>query len=164
MIAREEGTEEAWAEGLRAVAALYGDPEAEAFLLNSRVSPKQKQEFVQNALEGVPKDVLSLALILLRRGRTTLGPGVAEAYQEMLDEARGISHALVTTAVPLSDEELRDVEKKLAQIAGGEVVVKTEVDEEILGGIIVRIGDRLIDGSTKGRLLALKGELAGARS
>ncbi len=164
LIARENGTEEAWSDGLRAMSALYSDPEAAVFLLNSRVPPKEKQSLVRKALEGVQKEVLSLALILLRRGRTSLGPGIAEAYQELLDEARGVSHATVTTAVPLSDEELEVVKKKLVEIAGGEVVVKTEVAEEILGGVVVRIGDRLIDGSTKNRLLALKQKLAGARS
>jgi F-type H+-transporting ATPase subunit delta len=164
LIAREEGTEEAWSDGLRAMSALYSDPDAAAFLLSSRVPPKEKQALVQKALEGVQKEVLSLALILLRRGRTSLGPGIVEAYQELLDEARGVSHATVTTAVTLSDEELEAVKKKLSEIAGGEVVVQTEVDEEILGGVVVRIGDRLIDGSTKGRLLALKQRLAGARA
>ncbi len=164
LIARESGTEEAWSDGLRAISTLYSDPEATAFFLNSQVPPREKQALVRNALEGVQKDVLSLALILLRRGRTSLAPGIAEAYQELLDEARGVSHATVTTAVPLSDEELEVVKKKLAEIAGGEVVVETEVAEEILGGVVVRIGDRLIDGSTKNRLLALKQQLAGSRS
>ncbi len=164
LIARENGTEEAWSDGLRAMSALFSDAEAAAFLLNSRVPPKEKQALVQKALEGVQKEVLSLALILLRRGRTSLGPGIDEAYQELLEEARGISHATVTTAVSLSAEELEVVKKKLAEIAGGEVVVETEVAEEILGGVVVRIGDRLIDGSTKSRLLALKQKLAGARS
>ena len=164
LIARDDGTEEAWTDGLRAMSALYSDPEAEAFLVNSRVPPKEKQALVQKALEGVQKEVISLALILLRRGRTPLGPGIAEAYQELLDEARGVSHATVTTAVSLSAEELEAVKKRLAEIAGGEVVVETEVAEEILGGVVVRIGDRLIDGSTKSRLLALKQKLAGARS
>ena len=164
LIARENGTEEAWSDGLRAMSALFSDAAAAAFLGNSRVPPKEKQALVQKALEGVQKEVLSLALILLRRGRTPLGPGIAEAYQELLDEARGVSHATVTTAVSLSDEELAVVKKKLAEIAGGEVVVETKVAEEILGGVVVRIGDRLIDGSTKSRLLALKQKLAGARS
>ncbi len=164
LIARGGGTEDEWTDGLRAMSELYSDPEAAAFLLNSRVPPKEKQALVQKALEGVQKEVLSLALILLRRRRTSLGPGIAEAYQELLDEARGVSHATVTTAVPLSGEELEVVKKKLAEIAGGEVVVKAEVAEEILGGVVVRIGDRLIDGSTKNRLLALKQQLAGARS
>ena len=164
LIARENGTEEAWSEGVRAMSALYSDPAAMAFFLNSQVPPKEKQALVQTTLEGVQKEVLNLALILLRRGRASLAPGIAEAYRELLDEAGGVSHATVTTAVPLSDEELEVVKKKLAEIAGGEVVVETEVAEEIVGGVVVRIGDRLIDGSTRNRLLALKQKLAGGRS
>ena len=164
LIAREDGTDGAWAEGLRAMATLYANPEAAAFFANSRVPLQPKRELVEEALSGAPQEVLNLALILLRRGRTALGPGIADTYQEMLDEASGISHATVTTAVPLTDAELADVKKKLTEITGGEVIVKTAVDEGILGGIIVRIGDRLIDGSTKNKLLALKQQLAGTRS
>lgn len=156
LIAREDGAEEAWADGLHAMAALFGDAQADAFISNSRVPPEQKQELVRKTLEGVPRETLNLALLLLQRGRTGLGPDIAEAYGEMLDEARGIAHATVTSAVPLSDGELGDVKKKLAEISGGEVVVNTQVDESILGGIIVRIGDRLIDGSTRNRLQELK--------
>jgi F-type H+-transporting ATPase subunit delta len=67
----------------------------------------------------------------------------------------------VTSAVPLSADELRDVEQKLKELAGGQVTVRTQVDESILGGLIVRIGDRLIDGSTRSRLTALKQRLEG---
>ena len=161
-LARESGAEQQWAEGLRAMGTLFSDAEGAAFLANSRVPLKPKQELVEKALAGVPPQVLNLALILLRRTRTTLGPGIAEAYQEIIDETSGISHATVTTAVPLTEDELGTVKKRLAELAGGEVVVQTEVDENIIGGIVVRIGDRLIDGSTKSRLLALKRRLAGA--
>jgi F-type H+-transporting ATPase subunit delta len=164
LIAREAGTEPAWADGLRALATLYGDPQAADFLANSRVPLQRKRDLVEKALAGVPQEVLNLALILLRRARTALGPGIAEAYQELLDEASGISHAMVTTAVPLTADELAAVKRKLTGITGGEVIIETEVDEGIIGGVVVRIGDRLIDGSTKNKLLALKQQLAGARA
>ena len=164
LIAREDGTEEAWADGLGAMSVLLSDAQAADFFLSSQVAPKEKQALAQKTLEGVETEVLNLALILLRRGRTSLASGIAEAYQELVDDARGISHGTVTTAVPLTDDELEGMKKRLAEIAGGEVVVKAEVDEEILGGVVVRIGDRLIDGSIKNRLLALKQKLAGARS
>jgi F-type H+-transporting ATPase subunit delta len=105
-----------------------------------------------------------MAILLLRRGRTTLGPQIAQAYQEILDRERGVSHAVVTSAVPLSEGERRAVEEKLRELAGGEVTIETNVDESILGGLVVRIGDRLIDGSTRSRLVALKQRLEGARS
>lgn len=162
LIAREGDKEEEWSNGLEALAALFGDPQAAAMFENTRVSSANKLQLLEKALEGVSPLVVNLARLLLRRHRTALGPQIAEAYKELVDEAKGISHATVTSAVLLSDDELRDVEKRLTELTGGDVVVKSEVDENILGGLIVRIGDRLIDGSTKSKLRALKRQLAGA--
>lgn len=163
LIASEDGTEDAWSEGLQAVAVLFGDAQAEAMFENTRVPAADKLQLVEKALEGADPLVVNLARLLLRRHRTALGPQVAEAFQELLDAARGVSHATVTSAVPLTEDDMQSVEKRLKELTGGEVVVETEVDESILGGMIVRIGDRLIDGSTKSRLQALKRELAGAQ-
>jgi F-type H+-transporting ATPase subunit delta len=79
----------------------------------------------------------------------------------MLDDRRGIAHATVTTAVALSDEERRAVTGKLSSITGKQVDITSVVDESIIGGVVARIGDQLIDGSTRTRLLALKRRLEG---
>jgi F-type H+-transporting ATPase subunit delta len=162
LIARQDGKEEAWSSGLVEVAALFGDDRARAVFENARVPTAQKLALVDRALAGVDPLVLNLARLLVRRRRTSLGPQIAQAFQELIDEAKGISHATVTSAVPLTDQDRAAVERRLIDITGGPVVIETHVDENILGGLVVRIGDRLIDGSTKSRLLALKRKLAGA--
>jgi F-type H+-transporting ATPase subunit delta len=164
LIAREDGTVEAWLEGLQAMAAAYGDPQAQRFFTNMRVPLEAKQQAVEEALKTIEPKARNLALLLLRRGRTGLAPQIAQAYQEMVDAEKGISHALVTSAVPLNDAELEAVRSKLTELTGGEVQLRTEVDERIIGGLVVRIGDRLIDGSTRSRLSALKQRLAGVRA
>ncbi len=161
LIAHEEKKEDAWSVGLAAMAALFGDPPAQAFLTNTRVPVARKLQMVETALSGVDPLVLNLARLLLRRGRTALGPQIAEAYQELADAGRGVSHALVTSAVALSSDDVQAVEKRLGEMTGGQVIVKTEVDESILGGLVVRIGDRLIDGSTRSRLRALRSAIGG---
>jgi F-type H+-transporting ATPase subunit delta len=163
LIAREDGREAAWLEGLTAIANLFGNKDADAFIQNSRVSPLEKAQLLERALAGVDPLVLNLARLLLRRGKTSLGPQIREAFQELVDASRGISHATVTSAVPLSPGDLNAVTEKLTQITGGPVVLNSQVDERILGGLIVRIGDRLIDGSTRSKLVALKQQLAGTR-
>lgn len=163
LIAREDGKEDAWREGLQALSALFGDPQAQAMFEDTRVPAADKLQLVEKALEGVDPLVVNLARLLLRRNRTALGPQVAEAFEELLDAAKGVSHATVTSAVELSSDDLQSVEKRLKELTGGNVVVETAVDESILGGLVVRIGDRLIDGSTKSKLQALKQQLAGAR-
>lgn len=162
LLAREEGKEEVWSAALSAMGSLFGDEQARSLLGSTRVPLAEKARLVEQGLAGVDPLVLNLARLLLRRGRTSLGTHIAEVFQELLDEAKGISHATVTSAVPLSKDDEGAVEQRLREITGGEVVLETEVDEGILGGLVVRIGDRLIDGSTKSRLLALKRRLSGA--
>jgi F-type H+-transporting ATPase subunit delta len=164
LIAREAKKEDAWRSGLQSIAALFGNPDADRVFASSSTSAENKRQLVEKSLEGLDREVLNLARLLLRRGRTMLGPQISLAYEEILDRANGISHAMVTSAVPLSQDELAAVQEKLEELTGGTVVVQTEVDESILGGLIVRIGDRLIDGSTRSRLVALKQRLAGTRS
>jgi F-type H+-transporting ATPase subunit delta len=164
LIARQDGTESAWLDGLSTMATLFGNPDAQAFLQNSRVPPAQKAELVEKGLAGVDPLVLNLGRLLLRRNKTALGLQIREAFQELVDEAKGISHATVTSAVPLTPDDVKAITQRLTDMTGGEVVVSTEVDESILGGLVVRIGDRLIDGSTKSKLAALKQQLAGVPS
>jgi F-type H+-transporting ATPase subunit delta len=162
LIARQDGKEEVWSSGLAGMAALFGDDRARAVFENARVPAAQKLALVERALAGVDPLVLNLAQLLVRRRRTSLGPQIAQAFQELIDEAKGISHAIVTSAVPLNEQDRAAVQRRLIEITGGQIAMETEVDESILGGLVVRIGDRLIDGSTKNRLLALKRRLAGA--
>ena len=162
LLAREKGNEEAWSAGLGAMASLFSDPQAQAALESPRLPMADKLRLVEEALAGVEPMVLNLARLLLRRGRTSLGTQIAEAFQELLDEAKGISHAVVTTAVPLSEEDVNAVARRLGEISGRQVVVETHVDESILGGLTARIGDRLIDGSTRSKLLALKRQMEGS--
>ena len=164
LLARERRNEDAWSAGLAAMAALFGDERAETLFESTRVPHSQKVALVERALAGVDPLVLNLASLLVRRRRTSLGAQIAEAFQALIDQAKGISHATVTSAVPLSPDDKRAVEQKLREITGGEVILDTQVDEGILGGLVFRIGDHLIDGSTRSRLIALKQRLEGARA
>jgi F-type H+-transporting ATPase subunit delta len=163
-IARDGGTEERWSEGLSLMAAVFSDSEIAALMQEARISSADKMGLAEKALAGVDPLVLNLARLLVHRGRTALASQIAEAFQELADAERGIAHALVTTAVPLSDDETRAVAEKLSEISDQQVVVETEVDERIIGGLVARIGDKLIDGSTRSRLLALKRRLREARA
>ncbi len=163
-IARDGGTEERWSEGLALMAAVFSDSEIAALMQEARISTADKMGLAEKALAGVDPLVLNLARLLVHRGRTALAGQIAEAFQELVDAERGIAHALVTTAVPLSDDETKAVAEKLSEISDLQVVVETQVDESIIGGLIARIGDKLIDGSTRSQLMALKRRLREARA
>lgn len=84
---------------------------------------------------------------------------IADGYQRLLDSYRGIERAEITTAVPLDEEDKQRLEERLGAIVGKKAVLKPKVDSSVIGGIVARIGDKLLDGSTRSQLMALKKEL-----
>lgn len=160
-IARDRGTLDEWAADLGLLGAVMADPQASAFLSDTRVNLSERHRFLEKPLEGVDPLVLNLAKLLVAKGRAAIGPQVVEAYHNLVNEHRGVSHAEVITAVPLSDDEKRAVEEKLSELTGTKIIARLEVQPEIVGGLMARVGDRLIDGSTRGRLLALRRSLVG---
>ena len=87
---------------------------------------------------------------------------IVDEFQRLWNSHRGIEIAEVTTAVPLDKEDEQKLARQLGRIIGKKVMVKSEVDSGIIGGFVARIGDRLLDGSTRNKLAVLKKELAGA--
>ena len=79
--------------------------------------------------------------------------------QALYEEDRGIAHASVRTAVAMSDGEQEALVKRLSDMTGKSILIEAEVDPQIIGGMVVRIGDRLIDGSTRTRLITLRRRL-----
>lgn len=163
-LARERGTVEDWSAALELMASAFADPEMAAVMDSPRLPSAAKLALIERTLAGIDPLALNLARLLVTKGRTYLVPQIAEAFQERMDKERGIAHAQVVTAVPLSEAEKAAIAARLKEITGKQVVLETEVDEEIVGGLVARIGDRLIDGSTKSRLLALKRQLQEARA
>jgi F-type H+-transporting ATPase subunit delta len=152
----------AWSADLRMIAEFVEQPDAAGVLLSGRIPRDEKRRLLEAGLSGeVSPLALNLARLLNDRGKLQIARDVQLRYEEMLDDRRGIAHATVTTAVALSDEERRAVTGKLSSITGKQVDITSVVDESIIGGVVARIGDQLIDGSTRTRLLALKRRLEG---
>ncbi len=152
-IARDNDTFDRWSEDLDAVAAVLELPETQGFLTASRVSDEQKQRLLDEHLSDVSREARNLVAVLVRRGRAHLARGIDEAYRDMLDEHRGIVSATVTTAVPLADDLRDGVESSLRDRMGGrDLRLVSTVDENILGGMVARVGDQVIDGSVRTRL------------
>lgn len=161
-LARERGDFEAWAQELDAIATLMSDPEAAAILSSVRVRPEAKAVFLERSLPGLRPEALSLARLLVANRRVAQAAAIRDLYRALWDEHRGIIHAQAVTAVPLDEEEKGRLTRRLADMTGKQVVLETKTDPSILGGLIVRIGDRVIDGSTRTKLLALRKRMEGA--
>jgi F-type H+-transporting ATPase subunit delta len=160
-VALQHDTLDRWADDLQLIAAVMGDASALALLANTKVPLAERYRLLEATLTGIDRLAMNLAKLLVAKGRASLAPQIAEAYRGLVDDHRGIAHATVVTAVPLSDAERQAVEERLGEVSGKQVIAHLEVEPSIVGGLVARIGDKVIDGSTRGKLLALRRSLAG---
>ena len=158
-VAVEDGKLDEWSGGVDDLATLFTNPQAARFFADGKVPEGDKFKVLDEVLKGSERRILNLGRLLISKGRTVLAPEVARQLKEMIDEHKGIAHARVTTAVELSPDAARSLQSRLEEIAGKKVEMDTMVDDSIIGGLIARIGDRVIDGSTRTRLVALKKKL-----
>jgi F-type H+-transporting ATPase subunit delta len=160
-VALEQGDPERWIGDLDALSELVAQPDAAAVLQSDRVPAAEKEILLKAALPDVAPAVLNLARLLVAKRRIRLASQVREEFGNSLDAYRGRARATVTTAVPLSDGQKVEVAERLGQITGKTVSVEERVDPEIVGGLVARVGDTLIDGSTRSKLAALRKSLQG---
>ena len=161
-LARDRDDLEAWERDVRALGDALASAEALAFVANRQVPSAAKEAFLRRAAEEPSPLVWNLVRLLEAKGRLSLLPQIAQHFQALLDDHRGIAHANVVTAVPMSDAERQALARRLSELTGKQVLVEAREDPDILGGLVALIGDRLIDGSTRTKLIALKRQLAGA--
>ena len=162
-LAREKGDLDRWALDLDTIAGTFADPQLFALLENSRVPEATKDGMLTRSLGAVSPLALNFAKLLVQKQRVMLAADVATFYRQMVDEERGIVHAEVTTAVAVTPDEQQFIQQRLNAITHKDVRVEMRVDPAIIGGVVARIGDRLIDGSTRTRLVALRHRLESAR-
>ncbi|MGZ6328811.1 MAG: F0F1 ATP synthase subunit delta, partial [Candidatus Limnocylindrales bacterium] len=160
-LAIREGDPEGWRRELEAAAERLAEPVLARVLGNRGLPLEGRLELLTAALgTGVRRPVLNLAALLLHRGRLELLPGVAQEFGR-LDRARqGITPATATSAAPLEADEVAALTERLRELTGGSIELAQRVDPALLGGVVVQLGDRLIDGSVRGRLERLRHELA----
>lgn len=161
-LAQEAGEAEAWAGALDQIAALFADPDVVRVMSNSRVPNETKLSIAREALKDLPALTVNLAGLLIAKGRTALAPAIAQQFRELLEESQGIVRARARSAVPLSKEEEEAIARRLGLETGKHVILETEVDPSLIGGLVIQVGDRLVDASTRARLEALKENLVGA--
>jgi F-type H+-transporting ATPase subunit delta len=159
-IALEANELDRWQSDLREIAHLASDASLVTLFESPKLHFDVKAKLLSKALGDVSPLALNLVYLLMTRGRLGMVGDIADEYQRLLDSHRGIETAEVTTAVPLDDKDQRRLSEQLGSIVGKKVVLKAEVDPSLVGGIMARIGGRLLDGSTRSRLVALKRGLA----
>ncbi len=129
-------------------------------LRNPGVPLRARRAAIDAATVGEPKAIGSLFNVLLERERIALFPQIAAAYVDLVERRAGIVKGRITTATALSASERDDVVRRLERSTGMKIRATFAVDESLIGGAKVQVGDRLIDTSLKSQLAELERELA----
>ena len=158
-VATRDGPIEAWRSELDA-ASIVADERVLQVLANPAIPAERRAEVLTQLLGGrISRPVLNLIQLLLRRGRIEMLPLVAREFRRLDDRRQGITNVYVTSAAPLTPDELRALTERLEQSTGSRIALDVKIDPSLLGGLVVRIGDRLIDGSVRGRLERVRNQL-----
>jgi len=125
-------------------------PEMHRVLLNPLVKPEAKRDLVRIVTSNTL--ILKMVELLARRKRLDLLEAVHDELEQMAEQAKGIRRVLVRTALPLTEEQKRSVESTLAKSLGGKISGRYEVEKDLIGGIWVKMGDKLLDATLRGRV------------
>ncbi|HLL91093.1 MAG TPA: ATP synthase F1 subunit delta [Tepidisphaeraceae bacterium] len=140
--------------------AVRANPSFGLFLADPGIGADEKRATLDRLFKGKAHPLVANFLNLLNnRGRLRLVEGIAAAYDDLLADQRGIVEVDVTTAQKLSPDELEQVKRRVGQALGKQVVVHPYVDEAIIGGIVLRMEDKLLDASVRQQLRTLREQL-----
>ena len=157
-LARKNGDIEEWGELLNAIStAMREDQTLRTFLESPKLAASQKIDILEKALgRRVPHLFLRYIDTVIQKRRQMLIPEIALEYQTLLDESENRLHANVTVAREPGEPERDALARQLSRLFGKRVVPHISTNPAILGGLIVKVGDTVMDGSVRKRLSVLK--------
>ena len=161
-IALESKSIERWQTDLEKIGGLIGNADYLAVLESPKIRFDDKSRLLGKSLGDVSPLALNLVRLLVTRNGVGILGAIAAEYRRMVDAYHGIQKAEVVTAVPIDDKDKNKLAENLGALVGSKIVIAARVDPDILGGVIARVGGKLLDGSTRSKLAALKRELTGA--
>jgi F-type H+-transporting ATPase subunit delta len=158
-VAGESDALDRWQADLAVLDETLALPELRAVIEHPAVAFADKERILRRAAADVGAEPLNLVLLMIRRGRPGAIPAMRRHFEELVRRQRGIARAEIRSALALDKEDRAALERILARLAGREVELTELVDPSLIGGISVRIGDRLYDASIRSRLERLRARL-----
>jgi|TARA_B100000809_G_scaffold113724_1_gene112239 F-type H+-transporting ATPase subunit delta len=164
LASRNESIQE-YGDALGMVAGLLEDDSRfRTFVETPRIDDETKKDVIRKVFhDKAPKQVINFVLITIDKRRQTLLREISAEYLLLLDDHLGREHVEVTVARPLDDTTENVVSERLSKMLGKQAIPHIRVKPEILGGLIVRTGDMIYDGSVRRRLEDLRRRLLTAR-
>jgi F-type H+-transporting ATPase subunit delta len=162
-LAQRAGDLRGWGEMIDSISnAVETDRRLRVFLESPRVSVMRKNDIILKAYSGaLPRTFVRFLMALVKNRRQMLIPLIAHAYHDLVDQVEGRVHASVTVAREADERDRELVTTQLSRALGKTVVPHFHVNPDVLGGIVVRVGDTVLDGSVRKRLAILRGKMLG---
>ena len=136
-------------------------PKLAQVLVAPRMPEADKERILRKALEGkASREFLNFLLVLVKRGRFSALPAIRQAAIKLFDEVTGQVKATVTTASPLSETAQGKLAERLGKLLGKQVRIETKLDDSIIGGVVVRVGDTVYDASVANQLNQVRAKTA----
>jgi F-type H+-transporting ATPase subunit delta len=158
-----EETVTAYAGAMQLLAGLVREPRVREFLATPRVSAETRQAVLRKALEGrVPELFLRFVMVVVDKRRQALLGDIAHEYGALVDERQGRLRVQVSISHAPDAALQQEITRSLTQRLGREVIPAFSVEPELLGGMVVRYGDEILDGSLRTRAANLRRQMAGA--
>lgn len=159
--AQEEGALEQWSEMLQFLRTVVSNSAMASIIANPRVERTKLIELISDiAGEVFSKTANNLLKVLIYQGRLTLVPDIAELFEEQRREAEAKARVEIVSAFKLSPKYAAAIAQAMAKRLDREVDLTVRIDESIIGGVIIRAGDLVIDASLRGRLQQLAQKLS----
>ena len=161
-LGKEDGNYKEYGEGLSGFAHLLErEPELKDALLNPIHSREDRRALLLRMIEllQLPAMVSNLLQLMFDKHRLGALDGVAQAYQELMDAVENVSRAKVKAAIFLDDATQGRLRKTLEKLTGSTVVMEVDEDPSIIGGLVAKVGDLVLDGSVRTQINTLKESL-----
>jgi F-type H+-transporting ATPase subunit delta len=156
-LADEAGALAKWSEMLAALAQVARDPRVHAAVTDPNLSDAQVAGLFISILSGrLGGDAENFVRVLAQNGRLELLPEIGQQFEALRNEREGVIEAEVQSAFELSEPQLADLVQRLEKKTGRKVRAHVSVDRELIGGVKVVLGDKVIDGSARAQLGALE--------
>jgi F-type H+-transporting ATPase subunit delta len=163
-IASEKDEIDSWLSEMKIVSDIISDDDCLTFFDAEQIPVQVKLDGVNKLFSKNIILIKNLISLMVTRKDISKFLEVSNIFMSMADDYKGIVNVDITTAHPIDKENLEKITKKIENIENKKVVINKNVDKNILGGIVIRVGDKLIDGSTKNKINLLSEQLIGHRN
>lgn len=158
-LAREEGTLPQWSDALSRLSQVMASNEASSLVDNPRLASHAIATLIADAAGSLSPTQRNFVQVLADNERLDALSEIADQYHKLRNAAEGTLDAVIESAFPLTDTQIAEIQATLEQKYGRKVKASAAVDEALIGGVCIRLGDEVIDASVRGKLARLAASL-----